>query len=95
MPAKETRVTSNSVMVDPTLVRPEATPGVNRAKSVKRRPLIGKLSICLVSITLLISVRVGSIAGVSSVTSTVSRRPCTARVTSSVAVCPTLSGIPD
>jgi len=91
MPAKETRVTSNSVMVDPTLVRPVVTPGVNRAKSVKRRPLIGKLCICPVSITLLISVRVGSIAGVCEVTSTTSRRPSTASVKSSVAVCPTLS----
>src|SRR5207249_3499232 len=82
---------SNSVMVDPTLVRPVVTPGVNRAKSVNRRPLMGKPCICWVSITLLISVRVGSIAGVCDVTSRTSRRPCTVSVTSSVAVCPTLS----
>jgi hypothetical protein len=63
MPANETRLTSNSVMVDPTLVRPVVTPGVKRAKSVNSRPLIGRLAICLVSITLLSSVRVGSIGG--------------------------------
>ena len=42
MPPKEMRVTSASVMVDCRLVRPVVTPGVNRAKSVKSRPLIGR-----------------------------------------------------
>ena len=90
MPAKETRVTSNSVIVDCKLVRPVATPGVNNAKSVKRRPLIGRESICLVSITWLISVFVGSMTGVSPVTTTSSPLVATFRMMSTVAVCPTV-----
>jgi hypothetical protein len=35
IPPKETRVTSNSVIVDCRLVRPVATPGVSNTKSVK------------------------------------------------------------
>src|SRR5580658_4896741 len=37
MPPNEMRVTSNSVIVDCKLVRPVATPGVKRAKSVNSR----------------------------------------------------------
>ena len=90
MPAKETRVTSNSVMVDCRLVRPVATPGVSRAKSVKRRPLMGRESICLVSITWLTSVREGSITGASPVTTTCSPLVATLRTTSTVALWPTV-----
>ena len=93
MPPKETRVTSNSVNVDCKLVRPMATPGVNRAKSVNRRPLIGKLWICWVSMTWLISVRVVSTGGTSVLTVTVSPTVATFSVMLTVAAWPTVSWI--
>ena len=93
MPPKETRVTSNSVNVDCKLVRPMATPGVNRAKSVNRRPLIGKLWICCISMTWLISVRVVSTGGTSVLTVTVSPTVATFSVMLTVAAWPTVSWI--
>ena len=94
IPPKETRVDSNSVIVDCKLVRPVATPAVSRAKSVNSRPLIGRSSICFVSITWLISVLVGSIVGASVLTITSSPCASTFNVILTVAVCPTLSMVP-
>ncbi|HMG35850.1 MAG TPA: hypothetical protein VKM94_18085 [Blastocatellia bacterium] len=51
MPPNEIWVISNSVNVVPRLVRPVATPGVSRAKSVNSLPLTGSEAICFVSIT--------------------------------------------
>ena len=94
MPPKEMRVTSDSVKVDWRLVRPVVTPGVSRTKSVNNRPLMGSDSICVVLITWLTSVRVGSTGGVSVVTVTFSALDATFTVTSMVAACPTVRTIP-
>src|SRR5215471_8157464 len=94
MPANEICEVSKSVKVVPRLVRLVATPGVSNAKSVNNRPLMGSDSICCVATTWLISVLVGSITGVSVVTTTFSFPEATFSVTSMVAVCPTVSSIP-
>src|SRR5215467_12716086 len=94
MPPKEIWEVSKSVKVVPRLVRLVATPGVSNAKSVNNLPLIGKDSICCVATTWLISVLVGSITGVSVVTTTFSVPEATFSVTSRVAVCPTVNSIP-
>src|ERR1700730_10705392 len=65
MPPNEICVISSSVNVVPRLVRPVATPGVRRAKSVNSLPLTGRFWICCVLITLLISIRVVSTVGAS------------------------------
>ena len=94
IPPKEICVTSNSVNVVPRLVLLVATPGVKSAKSVNRRVLVGRETICFSSITWLTSVRVGSITGASPVTTTVSPALTTCSVTLIVAVWPTFSAIP-
>src|SRR6266481_113513 len=84
IPPNETRVTSNSVKVDCRPVRPVAMPGVSN-----NRPLMGRELISCVLMTWLISVLVGSITGVSLVTTTISPWVATFRVTSIVANWPT------
>jgi len=83
-----------SVNVDCRLVRPVATPGLSSAKSVNKRPLMGKAAIRCVSTTLLISVRAGSITGVSKLTTTRSPAAAILMLISTVATCPTLSSRP-
>src|SRR5262245_43494669 len=74
--------------------RPAATAGVNSAKSVKSRPLMGKDSIWRLSTTWLISVRVGSIGRASPVTVTSPPTLATLKTTLTVAVWPTLNATP-
>jgi hypothetical protein len=93
-PPKEIRMTFGSVKGDWALVWPTETFGLRRAKSVKRRPLTGRAAICSVFTTWLISVRVGSITGVSPVTTTVSSAWAILSVMSMVAFWATLRPMP-
>ncbi len=93
-PPKEMRVTEGSVNVDCRLIRPVVTPGLSSAKSVNKRPLMGRAWICCVSTTWLTSVRVGSMVGASVLTTTSWLAPATFSVTSMVATWATRSTIP-